>query len=431
MKKLYLILVLMTAVAMVQAQSQLKTVRGKTREGKNVVVQYYQGSFEDNIESVKYQVVDELQAKVNTLQKDTKILQDKVNEANRQVQQLQKKLDNQVNKSNDEAMLLTEINEKNIEIDSLNSQIATMNEQVRQLEIDKAILVAELDSVKHMPQPQISPQISPQIPPQILPQNKTVNQPLTQPTKSSVIGLEAGIGSVLYGTVVNKDWDGGINLSTQIDAYYGTPRLTSVFPVSIEAGLGMRFFGMSAQRGGYELTIDGVDIDNQTYHGYYSYSDLSEKLALTYLDIPIRICIGQPIRNQVSVYAKIGITPSICLKSEFNGTGTYTLKGYYPDLDITFEDIEELGFVSNASCYPEGFAPNVNKFVLLGNVAVGACVPFGTWPVQLNAGVKLDYPFMSLGSAAGAIALPNGMGLLHEGNVVIPSATIGLIYTLK
>ena len=415
MKKLYLILVLMAAVVTVQAQSQLKTVRGKTRDGKNVVVQYYQGSIEDNIESVKYQVVDELQAKIKNLQNDAKTMQDKLNAANKQIQQLQKRLADQEGKDNSEA-LLEEITTKNKEIDSLNIQIANLNSEVIQLESDKAILVAELDSVKLVQKTQ----------------NPTQTTTPIQHPKTHVIGLEANVGLSVYGATVNQDWDSDFTLSKRLAVYYGSPRLPKTFPLSVEAGLGAHLFDMSAQKDGYEMTLEATDIDHQNYEGYYSYSDLGEKLTMTYLDIPIRICLGQPERNKVSVYAKIGVTPSILVNSQFTGMGTYSLKGYYPELDVTFVDIEELGFVSDANCYPEELSPSVSKFVLWGNVALGACIPFGSWPVQLNLGVKFDYPFMSLGSAAETTAFPNGMGLLqNNGTVMIPSATIGLIYTLK
>ena len=84
MKKLFLILVMTATAATAFAQSQLSTVRGKTKEGKTIKVDYYQGTVEDVIQSVKYQLVDELQAEVKSLQNQTKTLQGKVDEANNQ-----------------------------------------------------------------------------------------------------------------------------------------------------------------------------------------------------------------------------------------------------------------------------------------------------------------------------------------------------------
>ena len=70
MKKLFLILMMTGLTLTAMAQSQLSTVRGKTKDGKNLKVQYYKGSVEDVIQSVSYDLVDELQAKSNKLQAD-------------------------------------------------------------------------------------------------------------------------------------------------------------------------------------------------------------------------------------------------------------------------------------------------------------------------------------------------------------------------
>ena len=70
MKKTLLIFLMMAMTFGVLAQSQLNTIRGKTKDGKTIKIDYYKGSVEDYVESVKYQVVDELQSKVNDLQKE-------------------------------------------------------------------------------------------------------------------------------------------------------------------------------------------------------------------------------------------------------------------------------------------------------------------------------------------------------------------------
>ena len=58
MKKLFLILIVTAITSTAWSQSQLSTVRGKTKDGKTVKVEYYQGAVEDVIKSVKYQLVE-------------------------------------------------------------------------------------------------------------------------------------------------------------------------------------------------------------------------------------------------------------------------------------------------------------------------------------------------------------------------------------
>ena len=82
MKKILLTIAITLLVTVAWAQSQLTTVRGKTKDGKTIKVEYYQGTVEDYVESVKYQLVDELQAKVADLQT-------KLDAANKQIKDFQ------------------------------------------------------------------------------------------------------------------------------------------------------------------------------------------------------------------------------------------------------------------------------------------------------------------------------------------------------
>lgn len=456
MKKLFLILSLITVITTVQAQSQLKTVRGKTKEGKSIVVRYSQGSFEDNIESVKYEVVDELQNKVKEQQNKVTNLQNKLEASERTVQQLQQQIkanngDNkafaaQMAKKNEEIDSLNlQINSLGIQINLLNRQIDSLNNQINLQGIHSNSLDLQADSLNHqiislnsrigslesecMQLRQENKRLKNRRKP-----NDTISKSLIN-SETHIVGVELRIGQVIYGHTVNEGWNHDTRFSKHVAVYYGSPNLTKSvkFPVSIEAGVGASYFGMSANRSAYGFVLDGQsDIDNDIYQAQYYFGDLDERLSMAYLDIPVRVCIGQPNKNHASVYAKVGLTPSILIHSSFSGNGTYSLKGFYEDLQITLEDIPELGFVSNANCYNEEGKPEMSRFMLWGNVAVGAYVPFGTLPIQLNFGVKVDYPITSIGKATSIEAIPEGMGLLSKGNkVIVPSAVIGIVYTIK
>lgn len=413
MKKLVLVFVMIAAAVTMQAQSQLKTVRGKTRDGKTVSVQYYKGTIEDNIESVKYQVVDELEAKVKTLQSEKNELQSKLNTANKQIKQLEEQITKGEGDQSTIEALQRSLDEKTEEVNNLNAQIVNLDGQVQQFEMEKANLQARLDSVSNMAAQYREGEV---------PREKT-----------PVIGVEVHAGPTLFGRTVNNQWQSEIQLCKQASIYYGTSRLTPSFPLSFEAGVNINQVALKASMKGYEKTVeDLVDVDGDSYIGHYSFSDLSERLSLTYLGIPVRICFGQPTRNMVSVYAKLGVTPSFLIGNQFEGNGTYSLAGRYEQYDLTLSDIEELGFVNDSPCYTDESRPETNTFVLWGNVALGACVPFGKSPVQLNFGIKADCSLSSIGKAGKADVLTEGAGLLqNEGRIVIPSVTIGIVYTIK
>lgn len=458
-KTLLLILSLIAGATTVQAQSQLKTVRGKTKEGKSIVVRYSPGAFEDNIESVKYEVIDELQNSLKEQQNKVKNLQSKLDAAETNVKQLKQQIKTNNGDNNTLAQQLVEkddeidmlhlqtdslnqqINSLNVQIDSLNQQINlqrghndTLNHYAGSLNlcIDSLATLIDIIELKCLSLSLENTNLNDEIN-SINKKNEEEKTELFKQERRHIVGIETRMGQVIYGHTVNEGWKHDIQFSKHITAYYGTPQLTKSFPISIEAGAGASYFNMTAKHSSHELMLDEQnDIDNNTYQAQYAYSDLNECLSLVYLDVPVRICFGQPVRGRANVYAKIGLTPSVLLHSGFSGEGTYTLKGYYEDLQVTLEDIPELGFVSDANCYNEGYSPELNRFMLWGNVAAGGYVPFGKWPVQLNFEIKLDYPITPIGRSTENASLPEGAGVLFKGNrVIVPSVAVGLIYQIE
>ena len=416
MKKLFLTLIITIAALLVEAQS-LSTIKGKTRDGKTVEVKYYHGTISDQIESVKYQVADELQIKVNTLQSNVQSLQKRLDAANEEL----KRLRSQVNGGNADAeSLRQEIEEKNASIEELNQQKASLNSELLMLEVQQLELQARCDSLQAIQSSE----------------SKAVDAESTkssQAKKSPFIGLEFGIGPVFMGNSVSDGWAKDNKIGGRVAAYFGTPRLSESFPISTEAGVGMRRFTLAAHQDMHAETVDCTDLDGDDYQANIFATDLDEQLSLTYLDIPIRLCFGQPAKDHVTAYFKIGITPSINLLSDLKTSGSYTLNGYYPDWDVTLEDIPELGFGSGN--YHENVTADINKFNIWGNVAFGVCVPFKSTPILLSAGVKADYSLLSIGKVnvnqhEGTPLRKAGL-LNEEGRVFIPSVEIGLVYSIK
>lgn len=423
MKKLFLILVMTATAATTLAQSQLTTVRGKTKDGKTIEVKYYKGTVEDYVESVKYQVVDDLQKQVKTLQSDAKTVQGKLDAANKRI----KELENKNVKTND-----------NKELQNLREQAAENEVQIMVLNDSIVLLQGQIDSVSRLMDEERQAFRA-----EIDAKNQTIQQLNKQhetggtSIASPVIGLEGGLGMVLPRSV-DDYWAKDHNTCLQAAVYFGTPRLSKSFPMSVEVGVGFRRLSLSARLHSYEQQIEHLaDNDGDPYTAIYTYSNLSEHLTASNIDVPIRLCFGQPGKGKTSAYAKLGITPSINIGSNFNGEGTYSLKGYYPQWGITLENIEELDFGHDKDLYQDVEA-EIRRFNLWGTLALGAYVPLSkNAPIVLNAGVKLDYSILPIGtiSASGddaTMLLPdNHAGLLQNGRMLIPSFEIGLVYTLK
>lgn len=413
MKKTFLIIAVtfMAYVAWGQSQ-QLQTIKGRTKDKKSIEVHYYKGATQDYIESVKYQLVDELNADNKNKQNSINDLQYQLNKANKTISNLNEQLKNADN-SDRITTLNNQLDEKQNEIDQLNEQIDDLNTQLTNAKAENDKLKRQLDSIKAV--------------------NLQLSQNKSRLAKSLIVGVEANMGSVLLSSSdLSNPWEKALTWNKQAAVYFGTGRLAENLPISIEAGVGFRSLPISATikqhktSGNYQQDCDG-----QTYRPDYMFDDFTEKLTMNCLEVPIRLCIGQPNKDKVSVYAKLGVSPSFVLASKL-ANGTYTKKGYYPEWNVTFEEIEELCFFNNGGDGSEDVTPN-KRFNLWGNAALGAYVPLGS-SLLFNIGAKLDYPIMTIGSFNlddDKQPFPDGGLLQYNSRMFIPNLQAGLVYTLK
>lgn len=422
MKKLFLIIAttLMACTAWAQSQ-QLITVKGKTKEGKTINIQYYKGNVQDYIESVKYQLVDELKAENKQKQNVINDMQYQLNQANNQIKDLKKQ---QKNSNGDEqvATLNSELSKKQGEIDQLNQQLAELTAELNRVQAENQKLN---DSIGKL--------------------NQQLSMRQSRQASIPSIGVEVGLGSVfMLGHAIESPWEKRMTLNKQMAVYYNTGSLVSDFPISIEAGLGFRNLPMKAYVAHHEVKgAAQLDGDGESYQPIFVFDDFTEKLALNCLEVPLRLCVGQPNKNEVSVYAKVGITPSLILSSNLVN-GNYTRKGYYETVsnthcNVTFEDIEELGYFSNSGEGNQAMTPS-KKFNVWGNVVFGTYLPM-TSSLLFNVGLQLECPILKTGvfeysqdNNTTVQLLPDAYrsGLsTYDGRFFIPSLQAGLVYTLK
>lgn len=515
MKKLFLILVMTAIAATTMAQSQLSTIRGKDKNGKTIKVEYYQGSVEDYIESVKYQVVDDLQSQVTkkeseiktlngqvtkkeseikTLNGQVKDLQGKVNKKDTEIANLNQRIkdlegkadsgsknDAQINSLNDQIKdLQNQLAEKKTEVQNLNGSINTLNQQIRELqngsndvnstiqklEKEKQELLATIEDLqknngnnsalidtiakrngtiknleyeikkKDVMLTSTNNKLNKQIEECDRKMDSIIEKCASGAVKSvptPAISLSAGIGPVFVSNAkLGEVWSKDVATAKYFNLSYATARLSDALPLSIEAGIGIESYKMGAHINACQVKIERqVDMDGDAYTAIYDLGNINETASLTYLDIPISICIGQPEKNRVSAYFKLGLTPSINLGKKFEGEGTYSLKGYYPQWDVTLDDVEPLGFGSNKNFY-EDAEINPAKFILIGHAAFGTYVPLSK-QLLLKAGLKCEYTFMQVAPELNG-ELPFALGqcnVLAGAKIFVPSLEIGLVYTLK
>lgn len=372
------------AAESVSAQSQIQTVKGKTKDGKEIKVDYYKGTVEDYVDNVKYQLVDELQSKVRSLE----------NELSRRDQQL----DTLYNILQGSEVLDGLLSMKEIQIDSINTAITALNVQIDALQTAREKLMAQ----------------------QGIRENMSYEHDMSfigLPLKTPVIGLSASVGPV----VPDQHGDGmrvkDFRWQEQASLYFGTARWGKFCPISLEIGLGWRSLTMLSP----SKTVDG---------GVTYFNGNNEKLELTSAEIPVMFCIGQPASDRITAYARLGATPSFRLSSDFTTNMQYVFYGTRATADPPMNIVPE----------PDS-KEEVRPFNVWAHLAFGTYIPLSCLSraryasnLVFKAGIRCEYSVMDLLEKPEEEITPatyDEFAAWRNLKVYLPALEIGVVYTLK
>lgn len=279
----------------------------------------------------------------------------------------------------------------NVDIAAQQAKIANLDRAILNLENEKEKLNLKIDSVMR--------------------ENEKLLQIVSDlPMRVYYFGslsLSAGIGFpfLTSNLIANDFWEKSFSPTEQVYLSYETPQLSPKAPISLNVGIGIRYFKLSRKFKNFDETINNLtDKDENIFNRLSSYNNISEKVSLTYLDIPLAISFGKPNVNKVSAWGKIGITPSFTVGKKFSGEGTYNYSGYYPQWNVELYDIDELGYVTDAQSY-ENTEYSVNPFVIWANISGGIFIPFSNVekkrisPWVLKFGVVCNYSITKISKA--------------------------------
>jgi len=181
-------------------------------------------------------------------------------------------------------------------------------------------------------------------------------------------------------------------------------------PMPLAIGIGLGFTHMSRKAGfdSFDETVKNfTDADGDKCDVILEYRNVEEKVAFSYLDIPLYLEIGKPSQVKTSAWLRLGFKGSILVAGKFTGTGTYSAKGNYPDWNVLIDQVSILNFTEQSACYGNPdykFSP----FVLWGSISGGVNFPFSSLeknkPAKLilRLSAKLDYSLTPVSKA-----LPN------------------------
>lgn len=163
-------------------------------------------------------------------------------------------------------------------------------------------------------------------------------------------------------------------------------------PIAFSIGLGYGRYSFVSHLSQHNETInDLMDIDGDKYNAYRFFNNVEESLALGYLEIPISLHVGNNhATSSVSLWGEVGATLGLNVRNVFEGKGTYSCEGYYPQWNVTIQDIPFLGFVENSELYNGSTKHDVNSLLIWGSLAAGIYAPIGS-KIGLDLGGRVAF----------------------------------------
>ena len=155
-----------------------------------------------------------------------------------------------------------------------------------------------------------------------------------------VVELGGGLQSIQYAP---EDGERGVGAGTTFATKY-LRHLNDLW--SVNAGIGFSNYGATSKFSMIEKTQEFDNENNRAYELRTEYIDFIEKQNLYQIEIPVGATFR--IDNFISysdLYLGLGLKLGIPVSGKYKlKSGQYKVSGYYPSLDVQFEDMEEHDF---------------------------------------------------------------------------------------
>lgn len=403
MKKIIVLLALLSFTTFVMSQTLdvQGTYKGQTVKAKG----RYRPDGTVEITSFYYAPYEKLDGEVKNLKNQKKNLEDEKSKLEKRIRTLENS-----NGGGKVPELREEINQLNNKIDSLNAVINSHGKDMQELtQLRKQI--QDSASAHRAIVGRYKTELKSK-------DNKIAELELKvkgRGLNANTLGVEMSYGSSVIKNNLTEQgsWKRTFSPSLQFMATY-TYYFSDKSPIAIKTGIGYASYNGEYSSKQVFDTIQGLaDNDGDKYVARYGFYDIGESLSLKYLEIPILLHVGNSfLTNGVQAWIEAGLKMGINIGNTFDGKGTYTCDGYYPQWNVTIHDVNALGFVTEAQIYSPKTAVEPNTFVFWGMVSAGMNIPIN------------DKIALILGAQCGYTLLPISAGESTDSHYVLGKANI-------
>lgn len=210
------------------------------------------------------------------------------------------------------------------------------------------------------------------------------------PSKSYFVNVYLGPSYLQNKDIKDQNWDMKKKIGYQVEFGY-LKRMSEL--LSYGVGLGISSYPSEIS---IEKVLDTLIVEedptviepNDILHKRIEYKGITEKVNVTYFDVPVFLEFGNANWTKMGYFVRVGVKLSLPIGNSFSGSGMYSIKGYYPEYHAELEGINELGFVSNANLFATTNDEKLNSINVSGAISAGLSFPLkveSDWIFRIGA----------------------------------------------
>ncbi len=124
--------------------------------------------------------------------------------------------------------------------------------------------------------------------------------------------------------------------------------------IGLSSGISFVSYNGQVTLNSYQNKFNTTDSENEAYERQISGTNIKEVQNIGFLSVPIYLNIRLPLNKKMGLFLQTGVDVSVPLMKNYNSSGTFTYKGYYPAYNVLLENLPAYGFPSNASVVTNG-----------------------------------------------------------------------------
>jgi len=144
--------------------------------------------------------------------------------------------------------------------------------------------------------------------------------------------------------------------SSKENSFFGTVEFGYFFSkyIGLSSGIGFISYKTHLTLDTYQNKFNTTDSENESYERRVSGSGIKEVQNIDFLSVPFCINLRLPFNESIGFFLQTGVNMAVPIIRDYNSSGTFTYKGYYPAYNVLLENLPAYGFPSNKSIDTNG-----------------------------------------------------------------------------